>query len=404
MTVAIIGGGPAGLMAAEVLAGAGIRVDLYDAMPSVGRKFLLAGRGGLNLTHSEPHAAFLSRYGDRATQLASWLREFDANALRQWVHDLGVDTFIGSSGRVFPSEMKAAPLLRRWLHRLRTQGVVLHARHRWTGWDGDGRIVLESPQGIQRRRFKAVILALGGASWPRLGSDGSWQTILSSNGVKVHPLLASNGGFLADWSDHFAQAHAGQPLKSIAMAPAGGHAMHRGEIMVTAQGLEGGLIYAWSAPLRTALLEHGQACLYIDLLPDRDLQFVQSQVARPRGSRSWSSHLGSRLKLRGTKLALLRECLPREHFGDPAVLAAAIKRLPVCLTGMQPIAEAISTAGGVAFDSVDEHLMLRAMPGVFCAGEMLDWDAPTGGYLLTACLASGRVAAAGALQRLRRSA
>lgn len=404
MTVAIIGGGPAGLMAAEVLAEAGIRVDVYDAMPSVGRKFLLAGRGGLNLTHSEPHSAFLSRYGDRAAQLAPWLEQFGPDALRQWVHELGVQTFVGSSGRVFPQEMKAAPLLRRWLQRLRRQGVVLHARHRWAGWDEDSNLLLESPEGVQRHRYDAVVLALGGASWPRLGSDGAWQETLTGKGVHVHPLLASNCGFLAEWSEHFIQHHAGQPLKSIAMAPAGNHTLRRGEIMVTAEGLEGSLVYAWSAALRNDLLENGTTRIYVDLLPNRDLAFVQAQVAWPRGTRSWSSHLGSRLGLKGTKLALLRECLPREQFGNVNEMAKAIKRLPICLTGTQPIEEAISTAGGVAFESVDETLMLQAMPGVFCAGEMLDWDAPTGGYLLTACLASGRVAAGGVLQWLKSTA
>lgn len=403
MTVAIVGGGPAGLMAAEVLAAAGVHVELYDAMPSVGRKFLLAGRGGLNLTHSEPHAVFLSRYGDHVDQVAPWLQQFDAEALRRWAHELGVQTFVGSSGRVFPQEMKAAPLLRRWLQRLRSQGVALHARHRWVGWSEQGDLLLESPSGMRQRRFDAVVLALGGASWPRLGSDGAWQHILSDKGVAVHPLLASNGGFLAQWTDYFALRYAGQPLKSIAMAPAGKHGMRRGEVMVTADGLEGGLIYAWSAALRTALLQHDEACIYIDLLPDRDPAFVQAQVAWPRGSRSWSSHLGSRLGLRGAKLALLHECLPREQWGDPTAVAAAIKRVPVHLTGMRPIEEAISTAGGVAFEGVDEALMLKAMPGVFCAGEMLDWDAPTGGYLLTACLASGRVAGQGVLRWLGRA-
>lgn len=387
-------------MAAEVLATAGVHVDLYDAMPSVGRKFLLAGRGGLNLTHSEPAAAFLARYGDRSEQLAPWLREFDAAALRLWAQELGVETFVGSSGRVFPEEMKAAPLLRRWLQRLRSQGVDVHARHRWTGWDEKGGLLIQTPDGPLRQSADAVVLALGGASWPRLGSDGAWFQILSDKGVRLRPLQASNGGFLVSWTEHFASRHAGEPLKSIAMAPSGDHSMRRGEIMATADGLEGGLIYAWSSVLRKQLQEQGEAWIHIDLLPDRDLQFISKQVAWPRGARSWSSHLGSRLGLRGIKLALLREHLSPEQFNDFDSLAATIKRLPLRLTGMRPIEEAISTAGGVAFESLDDALMLKAMPGVFCSGEMLDWDAPTGGYLLTACFASGRAAAQGVLRWL----
>lgn len=399
-TVAVIGAGPAGLMAAEELATAGMHVAVYDAMPSVGRKFLLAGRGGLNLTHSEPPDAFRSRFGDHAAQISPWLDQLDAAALRRWALDLGIETFVGSSGRVFPKEMKAAPLLRAWLRRLRINGVELHTRHVWRGWDGDGALQFDTPQARVHVRPDAVVLALGGASWPRLGSDGAWQGLLEARGISVAPLRPANCGFLAGWSSHFSERFAGQPLKAIAMAPHGGFDMRRGECMVTADGLEGGLIYAWSSILRESLPSEGGAMLYIDLLPDRDQAQVLAEAARPRGARSWSSHLSSRLGLRGVKTALLHECLPKAAFSDPKALAEGIKRLPIRLHGMRPLAQAISTAGGVRFDELDRHLMLRALPGVFCAGEMLDWEAPTGGYLLTASFASGRVAGRGVLSWL----
>lgn len=388
-------------MAAETLAHAGVRVDLYDAMPSVGRKFLLAGRGGLNLTHSEVPALFLSRYGSRSGQVAEWLQHFDAAALRQWAHELGVDTFVGSSGRVFPAEMKAAPLLRAWLHRLRAAGVRVHARHRWLGWAENGQLLMETAQGRLRLNADAVVLALGGGSWARLGSDGAWQEVLQAQGVEVAPLMPANCGFTADWTPYFAERFAGQPLKGIAMAPADG-AMKRGEAMITVDGLEGGLLYAWSASLRDAITRGGKAIAHMDLLPDRDFATVLAEVGRPRGARSWSSHLGSRLGLRGAKLGLLRECLPREQFNDPAAVARAIKRLPVTLIGTRPMDEAISTAGGVRLEELNQNLMIRTMPGVFCAGEMLDWEAPTGGYLLTACFASGVAAGRGVLRWLRK--
>ena len=401
-TVAVIGAGPAGLMAAEELSKAGIHVAVYDAMPSVGRKFLLAGRGGLNLTHSESPAAFRSRFGDRAAQVSPWLDQLDAAALRQWALDLGVETFAGSSGRVFPREMKAAPLLRAWLRRLRAGGVEFHTRHVWRGWSDDGALRFDTPQAAIDVRPHAVVLALGGASWPRLGSDGAWQSVLEARGVAVASLRPANCGFLTQWSSYFSERFAGQPLKAIAIAPEGGFDMRRGECMVTADGLEGGLIYAWSAALRNTLLSDGVAKLYIDLLPGRDLAQVLAEVARPRGARSWSSHLSSRLGLRGVKTALLHECLPKTAFNDPQALAAGIKRLPISLDGLRPLAEAISTAGGVQFEELDQNLMLRALPGVFCAGEMLDWEAPTGGYLLTASFASGRVAGRGVLSWLTR--
>lgn len=401
--IAVIGGGPAGLMAAETLARAGAQVQVYDAMPSVGRKFLLAGRGGLNLTHSEPADRFVSRYRERSNEVGNWLRQFNSDDLRAWTHELGVETFVGSSGRVFPSEMKAAPMLRKWLHRLRAQGVQVHTRHVWKGWSENGDVLFDTPQGPIESRPDAVILALGGASWPRLGSDGAWQGPLAARRVRITPLRPANCGFLAGWSPLFQERHAGQPLKSIAMAPRGETPMRRGECMVTSDGLEGGLVYAWSALLREALEREGEAWLCMDLLPDRDPDQVLAEISRPRGSRSWSSHLASRLGLQGAKAGLLRECLDKSAYGRPDVLARAIKCLPLRLTGTRPLDEAISTAGGVAFDSLDADLMLRDVPGVFCAGEMLDWEAPTGGYLLTACFASGHAAAQGALRWLEAS-
>jgi uncharacterized flavoprotein (TIGR03862 family) len=387
-------------MAAETLSRAGLHVDVYDAMPSVGRKFLLAGRGGLNLTHSEPFDAFCARYGDRSAEVTRWLEGFDAAALQAWVRLLGVSTFVGSSGRVFPEEMKAAPLLRKWLQRLKADGVVMHARHRWTGWAPDGALQFHTPTGAVSARPDAVVLALGGASWARLGSDGAWQPVLEERAIAVAPLLPANGGFVAPWTPHFVARFAGHPLKSVAASVQGSGQWRRGECMVTHDGLEGGLVYAWSAALRHSLMEQGSAVLEIDLLPGRSAESVREEVARPRGSRSWSSHLASRLGLHDVKVGLLRECLTKDEFADPDTLAAAIKRLPVRLHGMRPLDEAISTAGGVRFDNLDARGMLRAVPGVFCAGEMLDWEAPTGGYLLTACFASGRAAGRGVVDWL----
>jgi len=399
-SIIVIGAGPAGLMAAETLLTAGARVNVYDAMPSVGRKFLLAGRGGLNLTHDEPWPDFLHRYRQHAGWVETWLRDFDAQALRAWVHALGIDTFVGTSGRVFPVEMKAAPLLRAWLRRLREQGARFHTRHRWVGWDEHGRWRFTSSDATSTPvQADAVVLALGGASWPRLGSDGDWLSTLADKGVDIAPLRASNCGFEADWRAHFRARYAGVPLKSVAAGVAAlpDTPMRRGEIMISESGLEGGLIYALSAPLREALERDGSATLLVDLLPDRTHHWVTAQVAAPRGAKSWSSHLRSRLGLHGAKAGLLRECLDHAVYADPTRLAAAIKSLPVKLTRMRPMAEAISTAGGIRAEALDDRLMLRALPGAFCAGEMLDWDAPTGGYLLTACFASGRAAAKGAL-------
>ncbi|MCW7538349.1 TIGR03862 family flavoprotein [Aquabacterium sp. A7-Y] len=404
----IVGGGPAGLMAAETLAAAGCRVELYDAMPSVGRKFLLAGKGGLNLTHSEPiEPFFLSRYGERREQVAPWLARFSPQALREWAQGLGVSTFVGSSGRVFPAEMKAAPLLRSWLHRLREAGVRFHMRHRWQGWGEDGSLRFASPAGEQRVQAGAVVLALGGASWPRLGSDGAWVPLLEARAVQVARLRPSNCGFDVaargpggcGWSEHFQSRFAGEPLKSVVLTHAGtdGQSFSRqGEFVVTGTGIEGSLVYAASARLRDEIERHGSATLELDLMPGWDPARVLSEVAHPRGARSLSSHLQSRLHLKGVKMGLLRELLDAEAFADPARLARAIKGLPLRLVAPRPIEEAISTAGGVRLEALDEQLMLKALPGVFCAGEMLDWEAPTGGYLLSACFASGRVAGAAA--------
>ena len=414
--VAIIGGGPAGLMAAEVLAAGGAQVDLFDAMPSVGRKFLLAGKGGLNLTHSEAFEPFLGRFGARRGALEPMLRAFGPAELRAWAQGLGIATFVGSSGRVFPADLKAAPLLRAWLHRLRQAGVAFHMRHRWRGWaeGGDaGALRFTGPQGDVVIDADAVVLALGGGSWPRLGSDGAWVPLLTARGVDVAPLQPSNCGFdvgrpeegaeslRSGWSDFFRARFAGQPMKNVAlsMQAADGSAFDQpGEFVITEGGVEGSLVYALSGPARDAIGARGRVTIHLDLLPQRSAGFVGDEVARPRGSRSLSTHLKSRLGLDGVKAALLHELLPRACVADPARLAAAIKALPLTLLAPRPIIEAISSAGGVRFEALDDHLMLRALPSVFCAGEMLDWEAPTGGYLLTAAMASGVVAGRAALQ------
>ena len=398
--VTIIGGGPAGLMAAEVLSLAGARVDLYDGMPSVGRKFLLAGVGGMNITHSEAYPAFLARYAERAPQMAPLLRGFGAEALCEWIHGLGIQTFVGTSGRVFPTDMKAAPLLRAWLKRLRDQGVVIHTRHRWLGWSADGGLLIHSPDGEKTIHSDAVLLALGGGSWSRLGSDGAWVERLAGKGVSCAPLQPSNCGFeVSAWSELMVSKFAGAPLKNVAICLADDKP-RLGECVITATGIEGSLIYALSAPIREAINRHGAATVHIDLLPSKPLDKVRAALAKPRGSRSMSKHLHSQLGLDGVKAALLRELASAEHFNDPAQLALAIKALPLTLVNTRPMDEAISTAGGVPFEALDERLMLKQLPGVFCAGEMLDWEAPTGGYLLTGCFASGRAAGRGMLEWL----
>ena len=400
--VTIIGGGPAGLMAAEVLSQAGVRVDLYDGMPSVGRKFLLAGVGGMNITHSEAYPAFLSRYAERAPHMAPLLRAFGAEALCEWIHGLGIQTFVGTSGRVFPTDMKAAPLLRAWLKRLRDQGVVIHTRHRWLGWAADGGLLIHSPDGEKTVHSDAVLLALGGGSWSRLGSDGAWLKLLEDQGVPCAPLQPSNCGFeVSAWSELMVSKFAGAPLKNVAIGLAD-DTPRLGECVITATGIEGSLIYALSAPIREAINHNGSATVHIDLLPSKPLDKVQAALTKPRGSRSMSKHLHSQLGLDGVKAALLRELAPAEHFNDPAQLAADIKALPLTLVKTRPMDEAISTAGGVPFEALDERLMIKQLPGVFCAGEMLDWEAPTGGYLLTGCFASGRAAGRGLLEWIKR--
>ncbi len=403
--VAVIGGGPAGLMAAETLAAAGQCVALFDGMPSVGRKFLLAGKGGLNLTHAEPFQPFVRRYAERAATLEPWLQDFGAEALRAWAAELGITSFVGSSGRVFPSDMKAAPLLRAWLHRLRGQGVSLHMRHHWQGWSDDGALLFKTPSGPLQLQPRATVLALGGASWARLGSDGAWWPLLQTRGVPLAPLRPSNCGFDVAWSEHLRSRHAGAPLKGVALQvqalePGAPPWRQAGECVLTAGGVEGSLVYAASALLRERLARDGQATFHLDLLPQRSAEWVAREVAHPRGPRSLATHLKTRLKLDGAKAALVWECVPKADQADPVRLAAALKALPITVQATRPLDEAISTAGGVPFEALDEGLMLRALPGVFCAGEMLDWEAPTGGYLLTACFATGRVAGQGAARWL----
>ena len=400
--VIVIGGGPAGLMAAETIANAGCQVDVYDAMPSVGRKFLLAGKGGMNLTHSEEESAFLARYGTRGEALAALIKQFDGKALRAWAADLGVSTFVGSSGRVFPTDMKAAPLLRAWLHRLRHSGVQFHMRHRWLGWEGN-RLRFASPASEIFTTADAVVLALGGGSWARLGSDGAWVPLLMANGIQIAPLQPANCGFDVVWSDYFKQRFAGHPVTSVIAHindQAGVNIARQGQFVMTDGGVEGSLIYALSAQLRDAISKNGKAILHLDLVPGKTAERVRAEVLHPRGSRSLSSHLQSRLGLDSLKTALLHECLPAEYFQQPERLAVAIKFLPLTLIAPRPIDEAISSAGGVRFETLNSHLMLCDLPGIFCAGEMLDWEAPTGGYLLTACFATGRQAGLGVLDWL----
>jgi uncharacterized flavoprotein (TIGR03862 family) len=409
--VIVVGGGPAGLMAADVLSRAGVEVHVYDSSPSVGRKFLLAGKGGLNLTHSEPVDIFASRYGARRQQIEALLQGFDGNQVREWALALGVDTFVGTSGRVFPADMKAAPLLRAWLHRLRHASVGVdvqfHMRHRWIGWNADNtQLNFDTPHGPVQVQADAVVLALGGGSWARLGSNGAWVPWLQARGVAVAPLLPSNCGFdvKGGWSEHFSSRFAGQPFKSVAIhftTSQGVSFQRKGEFVATASGVEGSLIYAASSLLRDDIIRNGEASFNLDLRPDMSAEKVLAEVRHPRGSRSLSSHLKSRLNIDGIKAAMLHELLTKEQMNDSVYLATAIKSLPITLLATRPIDEAISTAGGVLFEAVDSKLMLEQLPGVFCAGEMLDWEAPTGGYLLTACFASGKKAGEGVLAYLK---
>ncbi|AIF48754.1 TIGR03862 family flavoprotein [Dyella japonica] len=399
VSLAIIGGGPAGLMAAEAAHAAGVSVDVFDAKGSVGRKFLIAGKGGMNLTHGEPKPDFIQRYGARAREVGEWLDEFDADDLRAWAQGLGVETFVGSSGRVFPSDLKAAPLLRGWVRRLREDGVRFHVHHRWLGWADDGALRFDTPDGERRVRADAVVLAMGGGSWPELGSDGQWQSVLATRGVDVTPLVPSNCGFDIGWSEHLATRFAGAPLKPVVIHlhdKDGREHSRQGECVITAGGIEGSLIYAWSSILREAIGAHGSTTIALDLAPDRPLERLRADLAKPRGSRSMSEHLRRQTGLSGVKAALLHEVLDRDQFHDADTLARTIKHLPLRLQRARPIDEAISSGGGVRLEALDPRLMLTSLPGVFCAGEMLDWEAPTGGYLLTACFASGRRAGLGA--------
>lgn len=403
--VVVIGGGPAGLMAAETLVQGGAKVDLFDAMPTVGRKFLLAGKGGLNLTHAEDISDFVRRYGKRETVINTWLNEFSPQNLRQWAKNLGIETFVGSSGRIFPADMKAAPLLRSWLHRLREKSVQFHMRHRWTGWEKND-LRFSTAQNDVFVKADAVVLALGGASWPQLGSNGGWVPLLKEKGITIAPLEPSNCGFEVSWSDHFKANFAGEPLAPIAITytnEEGGTSRRLGQFLVTEYGVEGNLIYALSGLFRDQIKAQGSIQIHLDLLPDLALHRALQHCEHPRGSRSLAGHLQSRLNLRGVKTALLREICTPEAIENPVSLANAIKALPITLNAPRSISEVISTAGGVKFDAMDRNLMLKELPGVFCAGEMLDWEAPTGGYLLTGCFASGKVAGKSALNWLARS-
>jgi len=399
---AIIGAGPAGLMAAEVLAQGGADVTVFDAMPSAGRKLLMAGRGGLNLTHSEPLPAFLARYGGAQPHLASVIEAFPPQALRDWSEALGQPTFIGSSGRVFPKAFKASPLLRAWLRRLDSQGVQLALRHRWTGWSENGRLEFETPDGPREIEANATVLALGGASWPRLGSDGAWAEMLVAKGVTISPLRPANSGFTVAWSDIFRDRFEGQPLKGVALT-FGTHSA-RGEAIVTRTGIEGGAVYALSADLREAILSEGQVTLNVALRPDLTIEELTARLSVPKGKQSFSNFLRKAAHLSPVAIGLLQETAKISGVSlaslSPSDLARLIQAVPIKLNGVAPIVRAISTAGGIAFDQLDANFMIRRLPGVFAAGEMLDWEAPTGGYLLQASFATGAAAGRGVLKWL----
>jgi uncharacterized flavoprotein (TIGR03862 family) len=403
--VAIIGAGPAGLMAADVLAQGGASVTIYDAMPSAGRKFLMAGRGGLNLTHSEPLPQFLARYREATPHLQAAVEAFPSQALRDWSEALGQETFVGSSGRVFPKAFKASPLLRAWLRQLDSMGVQLALRHRWTGWDEQDRLRFQTPDGQQFAEASATVLALGGASWPRLGSDGAWTEILAARGVRISPLRPANCGFAVPWSDMFRDRFEGQPLKGLALTF--GEYTVRGEAIVTRTGIEGGAVYALSAELREAILRDGQATLNIALRPEMESSELTAKLSAAKGKQSFSNFLRKAANLSPVAIGLLQEAAKASGMSlsslSPVDLARLIQAVPVQLNGVSPIARAISTAGGIAFDELDSDFMLRRVPGVFAAGEMLDWEAPTGGYLLQASFATGAAAGRGVLKWLSKS-
>lgn len=390
--IGIVGGGPAGLMAAELLSARGHAVTVLEAMPTIGRKFLLAGKSGLNITHSEPYARFAERFGAANARLRAALDAFTPAGLVAWAQGLGTQTFVGSSGRVFPTVMKASPLLRAWRARLEAQGVDIRVRHRWVGFGPEG-LLIGTPEGERTMAFHAVLLALGGASWPRLGSDAAWVAGLAQNGVAIAPFRPANCGFDVDWSAYFAEKFAGAPVKGVTARSAAGTIS--GEFVISRTGVEGSLIYAHAAALRDELEATGSATLLLDLAPGRAVERLAGDLARQGDKASFSSRLRKGAGLEGVKAALVRECLDNAASLTPEALAAAIKALPLRPLRPRPIGEAISSAGGVRFDAIDETYMLKALPGVFVAGEMIDWEAPTGGYLLTACLATGRAAAAG---------
>lgn len=404
--VAIIGGGPAGLMAAETVRAAGHAVDLYEAKGSPGRKFLIAGKGGLNLTHSDPQDVFVSRYRERATEVGTWLADFDGPALREWAAGFGVETYVGTSGRVFPVDRKAAPLLRGWVRRLKEQGVRFHVQHRWTGWQDDGALRFETPDGVATVQADAVVLAMGGGSWPELGSDGAWVAPLAARGIDIAPLKPANCGFDIDWTPYFRDRQAGAPLKPVVahwLGLDGQEHAQQGECVITANGIEGSLIYALAADLRDRLARDGQVQLQLDLLPGQTEAQLLDKLHKPRQGRSFGEHLRRQLGLSGVKSALLFEVLGKDAGQLPAeTIAAALKRLALTPLRPRPIDEVISTAGGVRLEALEDTLMLRDLPGTFCAGEMLDWEAPTGGYLLTACFASGLRAGRGVVEYLAR--
>jgi uncharacterized flavoprotein (TIGR03862 family) len=400
--VAVIGGGPAGLSAAEWLAGHAdmpLDVHVFDAKPSFARKFLMAGKSGLNLTHAEELSGFVSRFGAASAKFDDALRAFPPDSVRAWADSLGIETFVGSSGRIFPRAMKASPLLRAWIARLRTAGVSFHPRHRWAGWNADGTIAFETPDGRRDVAAGATVLALGGASWPRLGSDGQWQSLLAASGIEIQPLRPANCGFEVQWSAHLRSRFAGAPVKSVVLTA--GRQQARGDFVVTSAGIEGSAVYALAADLRNHIDAHGAVTLTIDLAPARDLARLTRALSSLRGKPSLANQLRKAAGLDGVKASLVREAADPVTLADPARLAQRIKGLPLTLTRPRPLAEAISTAGGVALAELDEHFMLTKLPGVFAAGEMLDWEAPTGGYLLTACFATGRAAGRGVVNWVR---
>ena len=401
-SVCIIGGGPAGLMAAEVLLDHDISVDLYDAMPSLGRKFLMAGKSGLNLTHAEPIELFLTRYGDKQSILTNHIKQFGPDQLRNWAEQLGIRTYVGSSKRVFPVEMKAAPLLRSWLHQLREKGLTIHVRHRWLGWEKN-HLLFDTPNGKLSIKPKATLLALGGASWPKLGSTGKWQELLSEKNISMTPLAPANCGMNVNWSNYIKENCTGLAVKSVTLSTHNYNDkkhQHKGDFVITEYGMEGSLIYPFSSIVRKLINQRGKCTLYVDLSPDRSNENISKALSQPRGSNTWAKHLQRRLGIKGVKAKLLREFTPSEFFADPKKLATYIKALPITVHSLRPIDEAISSAGGIHFSGLDNNMMIKTLPGVFCAGEMLDWDAPTGGYLFTACFATGYSAGKGILKWL----